>query len=223
MGIIGVDKANHLYWLGRYTERVFTTLGAFFKYYDGMIEKNEESYREFCSRLSIPDIYGSKEDFVQAYLFDKNNPDSIYSNLMRAYDNAVVMRNDISTESLAYIQMALDLFEKSRGSVAPLVVLQPVIDTLFAFWGSIDDFVDNEESRNIMKCGKYIERIDLYIRLSIGEKDLKKEFHKLKNRLEKVKLSYSKSSFASFERMLEGEDYKVRNIERGIFLLESII
>ena len=33
MGIISIEKADHLFWLGRYTERVFTTLQTFFKYF----------------------------------------------------------------------------------------------------------------------------------------------------------------------------------------------
>ena len=38
MGIISIEKADHLYWLGRYTERVYTTLRVFFHIYDNMIE-----------------------------------------------------------------------------------------------------------------------------------------------------------------------------------------
>ena len=30
MGIISIEKADHLYWLGRYTERVYTILRVFF-------------------------------------------------------------------------------------------------------------------------------------------------------------------------------------------------
>ena len=31
--------------------------------------------------------------------------------------------------------------------------LQPVLDDLFAFWGCLDDNVEDEECRNIIKCG----------------------------------------------------------------------
>ena len=223
MGIIGVEKAGHLYWLGRYTERVFTTLKAFFKYYDSMIEKEPEYYKEFCKRLSIPDVYGSKEDFVKAYLFDPEITDSIYANLLRAYHNAVVMRNDLSSECLAYIQMALDIFEKEKDSEAPLVALQPVIDVLFAFWGSMDDYIESEESCNMIKCGKYIERLDLYLRLSIGEYAIEKEVHKLKHRISKIHLPYNKEHLAQFEKLCMDCNYKVKDIGGAVGLLESII
>lgn len=222
MGIIGVEKSGHLYWLGRYTERVFTTLKTFFKYYDSMIEQKPEYYKTFCKRLSIPNIYGSKDEFVKAYLFDKNNVDSIYANLLRAYDNAVVMRNDLSSECLAYVQMALDLFEKEKENEAPLVALQPVIDVLFAFWGSVDDYVESEEMRNIIKCGKLIERIDLYIRLNL-EDNIPKEVRRLKARLEKSHLKYNAAYFTAFEKICERCEFSLENRKEAVQLLESII
>ena len=56
MGIISLEKINHLYWLGRYTERVFTTIKSFEGYYDRMIDQDETAYQDFCRRLNIPDI-----------------------------------------------------------------------------------------------------------------------------------------------------------------------
>ena len=35
------------------------------------------------------------------------NPDSIISNLNRAYDNAIVLRESIGSETLSYIQLSL--------------------------------------------------------------------------------------------------------------------
>ena len=51
MGIISIEKADHLFWLGRYAERVFTTLDTFMKYFDQMLDMDDEAYRNFCERL----------------------------------------------------------------------------------------------------------------------------------------------------------------------------
>ena len=48
MGIISIEKTNHLFWLGRYCERVFTTLKVFRKYYDTMIDGSQSDYQIFC-------------------------------------------------------------------------------------------------------------------------------------------------------------------------------
>ena len=92
MGIISVEQAGHLYWLGRYTERVYTTLRIYSRSFDEMIDESRDSYQSFCRSVDIPDIYVSKEDFLRRYPFDPTVPDSIVSNLERAYDNAVVLR-----------------------------------------------------------------------------------------------------------------------------------
>ena len=59
-GIISVEQADRLYWLGRYTERVYTTLRIFYRSFDTMIDEITDSYREFCEMVDIPDIYGDK-------------------------------------------------------------------------------------------------------------------------------------------------------------------
>ena len=51
MGIISMEKVDHLYWLGRYTERVYTTLRVFFHIYDKMIEQPEGT--AVCAVVSL--------------------------------------------------------------------------------------------------------------------------------------------------------------------------
>ena len=65
------------------------------------------------------------------------------------------------------------------------LLLQQVVDDLFAFWGSADDNVASEECRTLLKCGKYVERLDLYVRLGYSFQDVQKETMKLINRLGK--------------------------------------
>lgn len=209
MGIISLEKADHLFWIGRYTERVFTTLDAFFTYYDKMIDGDENAYKSYCEKIAIPDIYGNKETFIHRYLYDKGDLNSIYSNLERAFDNAVVMRDEISSNTLAYIQMALDCLKSAAGSNAPLYDLQQVIDNLFAFWGCVDDHVDDEECRNIIKCGKYLERLDLYMRLGYPARSIEKEFSKFLNRLNKARVVYNLSELAKLTDIInKGENWK---------------
>lgn len=208
MGIISIEKADHLFWLGRYAERVLTTLITFFDFYDEMIDGNEEAYKVFCEKIAIPDIYGSKENFQQSYLFDSRNPDSVISNMERAFDNGVVIRGELGTYPLSYIQMALDSLKGEGGNAgAPVYDLQQVIDYLNAFWGCMDDQTEDEQCRNIMKCGKYVERLDLYMRLGYPAGAVEKEFSKLVNRLHKAGIPYRvdhEARLAEIIRMGEG-------------------
>ncbi len=209
MGIISIKSSDNLFWLGRYVERVFTTLKAFTECYDTMIDINDEEYIGFCARLGIANNYSCRQEFVSSFLFDGNDPASIYSSLLHAYDNAVEMRNVISSDTLSYIQMAVDVMEKSRGSTAPLLKVQEVTDWIFAFWGSADDNIEAETSRNILKLGRSIERIDLYTRLDYQPKMVKKEFSIMVNRLYKVGIDYNVDAVRRLtELILEEESYK---------------
>ena len=214
MGIISLEKADHLFWLGRYTERVFTTLNAFFTYFDAMLDDDELVYQQFCHKLAIPASYADKEDFIRRYLFAPEDPNSVHSNMLRAFDNAVVLRDELSSTTLSYIQMALDCIEHAAGSPALLYDLQPVIDDLFAFWGCLDDNVEDEECRNIIKCGKYLERLDLYMRLDYPYRAIEKEYNKFLNRLHKIRIGYNLSEVSKLTAIINmGEDWKTKYYE----------
>lgn len=217
MGIISVEQADHLYWLGRYTERVYTTLRFYFPKYDNMIDEAVDSYQAFCESIDIPNIYTSKEDFLRRYPFDETNPDSIISNLNRAYDNAIVLRESIGSDTFSYIQLAVYDMKKAAVSRAPLIELQYLIDHILSFWGIADDQIDSEQVRNMIKAGKRIERIDMYARLKVSRKELTREVHRMIPRVERSGLAYDKAKVESLKSLVESPDldyYKiVSNVE----------
>ncbi len=211
MGIISIEKADHLFWLGRYVERVYTTLDTFFSYYDKMLDKDPDAYHRFCERLSIPDIYADREDFIRRYVFAREDPNSIYSNMLRAFDNAVVLRDELSSMTLSYVQLALDTIEHASRETWFTYAMQPMRDYIFAFWGCLDDCVDDEECRNIIKCGKYLERLDLYIRLDFPYRHIEKEYNKFLNRLHKIRIGYNLSQVDKLTEVINlGEGWTVR-------------
>lgn len=190
MGSISLEKKDSLYWLGRYTERVATTLSIFNKYYDRMLDTDATAYINLCKQLDIPNIYENQDDFIHSFLFDSKNPDSILTSLNRSYDNGIILRDEISTETLAYIQMALDVFKASSHSDCPTMALIPVVDYLMAFWGSMDDNVVDQRCRNIIKCGRYVERLDLFYRLGYDDDSIYRTLCRLKYRLDSCNMEY---------------------------------
>lgn len=212
MGIISVEQTDRLYWLGRYSERVYTTLRLYSDSYDRLIDVETYHYQEFCKRLDIPDVYGSVECFKEKYPFDEEDRNSIISNLNRAYDNAVVLREEIGSETLSYIQLAIYDMHKAKVSRAPLIEMQSVIDNLLAFWGIADDSIDSEQIRNIIKAGKRVERVDLYGRLQIGAVNLTREVHRLIPRIERSGIKYDEEGLIRLKNLVEAEEidyYKV--------------
>ena len=217
MGIISVEQADRLYWLGRYTERVYTTLRFYFPRFDNMIDEVVDSYQAFCESIDIPNIYSSKEDFLRRYPFDADNPDSIISNLNRAYDNAIVLRESIGSEALSYVQLAIYDMNKASASSSPMIELQYLMDHILSFWGIADDQIDSEQVRNMIKAGKRIERIDLYARLKVSREELVREVCRMIPRVERSGLRYDKSRLNQMKSLVESPDldyYKiVSNVE----------
>ncbi|MGN0482171.1 MAG: alpha-E domain-containing protein [Lachnospiraceae bacterium] len=211
MDFKSIVKTDRLYWLGRYTERVYTTVMHFEKSYDKMIEEGAE-YASFCESLDIPNIYTSSDDFLEKYPFDPENPDSIMSNMTRAYDNAIELREEIGSESLAFIQLACYALNRAAVSEAPIPEFQKVTDNILAFYGCSDDQIEDENTRNLIKVGKRIERIDLYGRLKMPASDLKREVHRLTGRIKRCSIHYSEEVIENLNRLVEAPQIDYRQI-----------
>lgn len=220
MGIISVEKVNDLFWLGRYTQRVYTTLQKYKTGFDEMLDSDIHFYEKYCNALNIPNIYTNYENFITSYGYDTDNPDSIVSNLYRAYDNALVLRDYISSEALAYIHLAQFQLKAAKLSDAPLIELQAVSDNLLAFWGAVDDSIDDVVVRNLIKLGKKAELLDLKIRFEENNKELKRVFGQLDFYLHRVNVAYNKVAYyelaLAFERGDKIEENMIHSLEKLI-------
>lgn len=222
MGTITAVNINNLFWLGRYTERVFSTLNAFFKYSDKMLDSGETTYKKYLEYISVPDIYTGVEDFLDRYVFDSGNPDSIRSNLNYALGNGIVLREEIKTPSLSYLQMALDRLDSCRGTDKLRYDMLPVRDAIYAFWGSVDNNMTNIEARRIIHVGKSVERVDMYIRLRYPQEDISAELNNLLKHISRYAENGSRLvNKAAFE-YLKGADI-FADIPKAISNIENLI
>lgn len=207
MDTIRIENIDNYFWLGRYGERVLITALEFFHTFDFIIE-HEDAYKVFCEEMDIPEIYGDNETFIKKYLFDETDANSVISNLNRAYDNAIIFRNVIKSDSLAYIDMALSALKTAKDSKAPIIELQSVLDNLRAFWTCIDDKIETDEERDLIFAGRYYEMLDLYLRRNYGCSDVRRAYRRLLRRLEKCNIEYNKSVFEELgEQISEEKEY----------------
>ena len=204
MGIISQEKVNNLYWLGRYSERVYTTIREFFDGYDKMLE-DPFYYKIYCESMQIPNIYQDEPDFIVHYIGDENDVNSILSNLYRAYDNCIVLRNEIGSETMSYLELALKSLKEIHDFDSYVLDLQNVLDYLLAFYGSLSENVEDYEVRSIITTGKRIERLDLYLRLQKETPVIIQSYTMLDNRLRKNPLLYDKMAMLQLSDMLSQE------------------
>lgn len=213
MGAISLSKSNRLFWLGRYTERVFTTLPYILNNYDRVVDRLPVDYAAFCSKMGVPDHYENDADFVRRYLFDEEDKASVISSMNSAYDNAVVLRDTLSSATLSYIEMAVSALHKAAQSDGPGLQAQWTIDNIMAFRGACDDFIYDENTRNIIKCGTSVERISLYLRLGYREDRVPPEMSRLLNRLYKTKLATNADSLDMMVQAVLQAPGTVSNLE----------
>ncbi len=185
MGTISLEHSDRLYWLGRYTERFFTTLKALGRVYDSMLEE-KKGYQDYLACFGLEDTYSDSREFIRSFLFDDANPNSAAFSLERAYDNGIVLREEISTDSLSFLQMAKDTLKRAEQSSNVRMSLLPLEDILYSFWGCINEHIYDDEIRNIIYIGKTIERLDMYIRLKYPFDAVEKEFVRLCKNLNRV-------------------------------------
>ena len=189
MGSITLSKQNRLFWLGRYSERVYYMLKGLMNFIDDLVDSDQEmDYPTICQQLGIPNVYESSEDFCHRYIFDRSDPNSVATAADNMLGNGMVLRETLTTPTLAYLQLAMTALDLARESDSPNVPLQWVLDDIMAFRGSCDDSLDDEQTRNIVKTGGLVERLSLMLRLHWNADRLEKELGKLMNRVYKTGL-----------------------------------
>ncbi len=157
-------KANHLFWLGRYAERVYLSLHFLRRYTDRQIDGDEAALGEYHACLDVP--YPRDGGALNmAHIYDKGNPASLIAGITAANDNAVLLREEIKSESLSYIQMSLALVERCKAAGETRIdALQEVTDSLLAFWGSVDSRPLTPRVRLVLRVGKLVEDMDMHLR-----------------------------------------------------------
>lgn len=163
---ISPTKADRLFWLGRYSERAALSLHLICKYCNaGPSVSTADELAEFARRMGVPfptDVPVGV--FVNDFLYSDSTPVSLAKILSCAKNNAMLVRNDIKSETLAYIEMATNYVDSAKHSDAGVFSLQPVSDYLLAFWGAVDENVLSRAVRNLLMIGRYIERLDIMVR-----------------------------------------------------------
>lgn len=185
---ISAMKANRLYWLGRYEERVYMTLHLLRKCYDKMIDGDPKEYEEFWQKLDATNSYGTTDEFTLGMMYDEKNPCSLMAEMNFAKDNAILLREDIMTETLSYIEMSIaHLNECKEAKEQNITKLQPITDWSLAFWGSIFQRIVNPQIISLIVIGRNVEHIDMLIRYDYPFERIQLAYNEIKKYGENVR------------------------------------
>ena len=206
--IMSPAKANRLYWLGRYEDRVYMTLHIMGKCYDKMIDGHPDDYEALQGRLDTGRIYATAQDFTLGVLYDEENPSSLISSQRFAMDNAMLLREDIMSETLSYLEMSVALLKRCKEAAETnITVLQPIIDWSLAFWGSAEQRLLNHKALMLMMIGRNVENIDIHLRFGYPLRRLVLAFDSLRRYCKELPELVDAEMEEEIDRLLDAETY----------------
>ena len=212
--ILSANKANCLFWLGRYEERVYITLHLLRKCYDKMIDGEMEDYWPIWQKLDIQGIYQTNEDFTLGMMYDEANPSSIMAAQTRAMDNAILLREEIMSETLSYLEMSVALMKECRDKrETNVMLLQPVIDWSLAFWGSAEQRLENHKALYLMMLGRNVENLDMLLRFEYGYERIARAYDSLKHYSRRSSGLLDEHIESQLDRLIVREQFNLNNAE----------
>ena len=221
--IISATKANRLYWLGRYECRVYLTLHQLNKCFDEMIDGEPDDYTEFWSKLDATGIYKTNEEFTFGMLYDDTNPCSVLSAQKFAMDNAILLREDIMSETLSYLEMSVALLKKCKQEATVNIShLQPVIDWALAFWGSAEQRLQNHKALDIMMIGRNIENLDMQIRFDYPFRRVALAYDSLKRYCKSMSGALYENISSQLDKLITLEQYDLGDDEYKTELIKYV-
>lgn len=221
--IISATKANRLYWLGRYEMRVYQTLHQLNKCYDKMIDGKPEDYNTFWAKLDAMGNYSDTSEFTLGMLYDEQNPSSVISAQKFAMDNAILLREDIMSETLSYLEMSVSLMRRCEAAnETNLSQLQPVIDWSLAFWGSAEQRIQNHRALNIMMMGRNIENLDILIRFGYSFRRINLAYESLKRYSANMTEMLDDHILAQLDELIKEEAFCLEDSEYKFKLIKYI-
>lgn len=221
--IISAMKANQLYWLGRYEERVYMTLHVLNKCCDRMIDGHPDDYMAMWRRLDTSGTYTTNDEFTYGMMYDDANPASVLSALNFAMNNAILLREDIMSETLSYIEMSIALMRQCKEERAMnITALQPVIDWSLAFWGSAEQRLQNHKALGIMLTGRNVENIDMQLRFGYPFRRIALAYDSLKRCSRDISDEIDPDIKAQLDSLISGERYVADDEEYANTLIKYV-
>lgn len=216
-------KGQQPFWLGRYEERVYITLHLLRKCHDKMIDGELEDYWPIWQKLDTTGAYQTIEEFTFGIMYDDTNPSTVMAAQTKAMDNAILLREDILSETLSYLEMSLALLKECRKKQEKNVIcLQPVIDWSLAFWGSAQQRLQNHKALYIMSIGRNVENMDMLLRFDYSYERVALAYDSLKRYCKQMPNIIDEDIEGELNSLIIEERFNLNDVEYKNKLLELI-
>lgn len=201
----------------------FITLGRYATCHDKMIDGELEDYWPIWQKLDTTGAYQTIEEFTFGIMYDDTNPSTVMAAQTKAMDNAILLREDILSETLSYLEMSLALLKECRKKQEKNVIcLQPVIDWSLAFWGSAQQRLQNHKALYIMSIGRNVENMDMLLRFNYSYERVALAYDSLKRYCKQMPNIIDEDIEGELNSLIIEERFNLNDVEYKNKLLELI-
>ena len=224
MSTLSPAKANRLFWLGRYAERIFAQLHFLRHYYDLCLDEGrEDALLEYCRRLNLSACSSDRDAFIIDHLYGESSS-SLRSCLDSLNDNSLVLREELTTATLGYANLCIATLNRCHASMTTNITkLQPISDYILAFWGSVLQHVATLSSVDMLFMGRHVEYLDMYTRFGYPVSRLRLDWGHLERRMNRMDYVVDSSSRKKLEEMFANDTKFEADIPRVLQSLNSLV
>lgn len=164
--ILTTNVAVNLYWLGRYLERIESTLLEIEKTYDCIIDVNKKAGTELFEKLGIELKYTKAQEFLQESVFG-NHSSNICELLDFVRENAIISRSCIELEAFGSIIQLHTLFKEVKDSKESIDFrfIDEALSLISEIWGELTRRQTRYVHDYFLALGKNVEKVDFHLRL----------------------------------------------------------
>jgi len=168
--------ADALFWLSRYTERAENNARMLDVNLQLMLDaqllnsKNQQHWESIIFTLEDNELFKkhypeiTKDSVVEFITFDRRNPNSVYSCLALARENARTVREQMSVEMWEQINRMFLLFRSGEArrmfQSSTYEFFKWILEASQLFQGVADATMSHDEGWEFIQLGKYLERAD---------------------------------------------------------------
>lgn len=169
--------ADSCFWLSRYLERAETharlldvNMQLLLDFEDQNPDMDKQYWQPILASLEDQELFGTLHEQVtpdavmEFVTFEKKNPNSIFSCLASARENARTVREQISSEMWEQLNRTFLYLRDGQARLdfqeSPIDFYRRLVDKFHAFQGTTDATMSHGEGWDFLQIGKYLERAD---------------------------------------------------------------